>query len=156
MNCYLVTILGILPINVKKDECEKYEKVRQELIRRQSEQKLVYDRNSHNLKPLSLAENVFVRKQVDKPLEPGIVTKICNRPRAYEVEMSNGRKLERNRVHLYKKTTEFDYNENVQSKAFTNVSQSYPIQASSNHVHQSNSSNSNHNVQTTQPCYKIW
>lgn len=141
---------GILPINVKRNEWEKNELVRQKLLERQNEQKLVYDRKSQNLNPLKLGDDVYIRKEECKPLEPAVVTKICDRPRSYEVQMSNGRKLERNRVHLYNKTTEFDLDKQVQNNAITNVSQVSPEQASSNVVNKSVISYPNQSVQTNQ------
>ena len=44
------------------------------------------------------------RKKKNKSLKPGIITKICKRSRYYEVEMSDGRRIERNCYRLYRAT----------------------------------------------------
>lgn len=143
---------GIIPLCVKKNVCEEDRLVRQKLLQRQSEQKLYYDRNSHDLKPLNVADNVYVRRQVDKPLEPAIVTKICNRPRSYELQMSNGRKLERNRSHLYETVSEKNECEKtVQNETLQNASVSNPVRSPESIIFKQNvNENSNQNVQNKQ------
>ena len=45
--------------------------------------------------------NLFVKKNLNKPNVPATITKICDRPRSYELELENNRKIERNRKHIF-------------------------------------------------------
>lgn len=81
----------------KKDLLNK-----KKLIDRQRKQKFYYDRTARDLNPLNVNDNVFVRKVLKKELEPATITKICNRPRSYEIKLNNGNLIERNRRHIYK------------------------------------------------------
>lgn len=59
-----------------------------------------------------------------KPLKPAIVTKICIRPRSYEVKLTNGRKLERNRSHLYETVSgESECEKTVQNETLQNATE---------------------------------
>lgn len=96
---------------------------RQLLNERQEKQKLFYNRNARDLFPLAIGQPVFVKKEVNKPLEPAIITKYADRPRSYEVQLGSGQQIQRNRVHLTKAPkdmsckTDLDLSEDLSRKA---------------------------------------
>lgn len=95
-------VRGLLPIQVDPEKEKENLKIKNELINRQMIQKEYYDRNAHGeLKPLKVTDKVFVRKELHKPLVPAEITKICDGPRSYDVELSNKRRIEWNRKHLF-------------------------------------------------------
>ena len=82
-------IRGILP-NYKNLERERENReIKEKLIDRQLRQKEYYDRNAHNLKPINVNDKVYVKKELNKPMVPARVTRICDRPRSYEVQLPN-------------------------------------------------------------------
>ena len=129
-------IRGILP-NSKNFEREKENReIKEKLIDRQLRQKEYYDRNAHNLKPVNVNDKVYVKKEFNKPMVPARVTKICDRPRSYEVELSNGNRIERNRRHLHGPVYENNCKDdcsnnnvqnNVNERTSENVSVSSPV-----------------------------
>lgn len=94
-------IRGILPNKINYERERENRELKEKLISKQLRQKDYYDRSAHNLRPLNINDKVYVRKDLNKPLVPARITKICDRPRSYEVELSSGNKIERNRRHLY-------------------------------------------------------
>lgn len=105
---------GLLPFSIEK-ECQlKNMEVKTKLQERQNVQKYNYDKSAHKLEPLNVHDQVFVRKEKNKPLVSGKVTDYCNRPRSYEVELDNGKKFERNRVHLYKTPRKVNNDEKIE------------------------------------------
>ena len=64
-------VRGILPTVDNKKDQDLYLNIRNKLLVRQDIQKKNYDTNTHVLKPFSLNENVYVRKEQNKPLVPG-------------------------------------------------------------------------------------
>jgi hypothetical protein len=57
-----------------------------------------FDKGTRVLKSLDEGQEVFVR--IDDEWKEGKIVKQLDRPRSYEVEMQNGRRLERNRVKI--------------------------------------------------------
>lgn len=105
-------VKGIVPVrNVNKGRIN-YDDVRNKLTVRQRYQKEYYDRNSHELRPLDVKEQVYARRHMNKPLEKGVIVSKCKRPRSYRIRFKDGRELERNRHHIYPSNARF-YNKNV-------------------------------------------
>lgn len=50
-----------------------------------------------------------MRKEANIPLEPAKFTNLCDRPRSYEVQLGNGQRIQRKRVHLYRAPSHFDH-----------------------------------------------
>ena len=94
-------VRGLLPIKLNEEDINHNKNIKDQLLAKQISQKDYYDKKSCNLKPLKINDEVYVRKEPDSPLVPAKVTKICNRPRSYEVELNNKNRIERNRVHIY-------------------------------------------------------
>ena len=50
---------------------------------------------------MNVNDNVFVRKEMNRPLEASNITSICDKPRLYEAELKNGKKLEIHRKFIF-------------------------------------------------------
>lgn len=93
---------GILPIlNIQNKRPINFEQIRAHLINKQDQQKRQYDKHAHVLNPLIDKGTVFVNKGKEKPREPGVIVKRCERPRSYEIQMEDGGVIERNRNHIH-------------------------------------------------------
>lgn len=93
-------IRGVIPNNRNVELEKEYENIKNKLIARQDVQKNYYDRNAHDLKPLNVNDRVYVKKEARQPLVPARITRICDRPRSYKLELKNKNCIERNRKHI--------------------------------------------------------
>ena len=92
---------GLLPIKIDQNKVKEYNKIKNQLLDKQLKQKEYYDKNARDLKPIKINYYVIVKKELNKPLVSAKVTNLCDRPRSYEVELTDSeRKIERNRKHL--------------------------------------------------------
>lgn len=73
------------------------------LEKRQLIQKRYYDKNSHVQKQAKVNDKVYVQTKNKDPLKPGRIVGTCDRPRSFQIELENGKHLERNRRHLHLK-----------------------------------------------------
>lgn len=92
---------GLLPHSMKLNRIDHNE-IKQRLEDRQCIQKQYYDKNAHALIPLQVNDKVYVRKEPGKPLIPGTIKELGRRPRSYEVELEDGKKVDRNRRDIYR------------------------------------------------------
>lgn len=53
------------------------------------------------MKPLKVGDKVYVKKVLNEPNVPAKITKICDGPRSYDLELGNKKKIERNRRHIF-------------------------------------------------------
>ena len=88
-----------LPIRVENQIPDR-DRIAQHLMERQQSMKYYYDRNAHDISPLTTGQPVRIQDQATKKWLPGTV--ICTRPepRSYEVQTQSGSILRRNRRHL--------------------------------------------------------
>ena len=90
-----------LPIRVENQIPDR-DKIAQHLIERQQSMKYYryYDRNAHDLSPLTTGQPVRIQDQATKKWLPGTVNCTRPEPRSYEVQTQSGSILRRNRRHL--------------------------------------------------------
>ena len=88
-----------LPIRVENQIPDR-DRIAQHLMERQQSMKYYYDRNAHDISPLTTGQPVRIQDQATKKWLPGTV--ICTRPepRSSEVQTQSGSILRRNRRHL--------------------------------------------------------
>ena len=88
-----------LPIRVENQIPDR-DRIAQHLMEHQQSMKYYYDRNAHDISPLTTGQPVRIQDQATKKWLPGTV--ICTRPepRSYEVQTQSGSILRRNRRHL--------------------------------------------------------
>ena len=84
----------------------KFEHVKEKLLTKQKNYKHYFDRGSKSLPALQRNDTVFVDNGT-KPYTPGKITSVLPQPRSYEVLLPSGRKVVRNRKHLYKNNGNF-------------------------------------------------
>ena len=94
-------IRGILWVENLNENTVDYNEIKNRLFEKQVKQKMYYYRNSHALRPVRVHEDIYVRRGINKPLEQGKITGVCERPRSYEVKLNNGSVIQRNRIHIY-------------------------------------------------------
>ena len=88
-----------LPVRVDNRIPDR-DKVAQRLTERQQSMKHYYDRNAHDLSPLTTGQPVRIQDQASKKWLPGTVSCTRPEPRSYEVKTQSGSILRRNRRHL--------------------------------------------------------
>lgn len=108
-------IRGLIPLRNINNVPENYENIRNKLAHRQNQQKRYYDSDAHDLDVIPIGTHVYVKKEMDKPLEPGMIIDKCDRPRSYKVALEDHSIIERNRNHLrpYTKNHSQNVNENI-------------------------------------------
>ncbi|GFR65429.1 Pol polyprotein [Elysia marginata] len=77
-----------------------HENIREQMHKRQEQQKLYHDKNAHLLPPLSAGEQVTVQNPTTKKWEPSIVMSQASSPRSYQVTTAAGNEVCRNRRHI--------------------------------------------------------
>lgn len=91
---------SILPTHAKLLQPKVQTDIQQQLINRQTVQKMYHDRNSSKLPNLNIGDTVRVQ-QKDGTWKPAVVTQKTQEPRSYIVRTPMG-ELRRNRKHLLK------------------------------------------------------
>ena len=81
-------VKGIIPINKINNEID-YKEVKDRLVDKQNKYKEYYDASANDLKELKVNDEVYVRKKMNQPLESFNISKVCDRPRSYEVTLKN-------------------------------------------------------------------
>lgn len=71
------------------------------MLLKQLNQKHQYDKNARDLKALKDDDTVYVMREPNKPFVPARIVKSCDRPRSYEIELENKKRIERNRRHIF-------------------------------------------------------
>ncbi|XP_052756041.1 uncharacterized protein K02A2.6-like [Galleria mellonella] len=113
---------SIIPTSNKLLKSKVHTNVRNKLIERQALHKYYYDRNKKHLESLSIGQKVKVYNKFAKRWTSGIVTGIL-RDRSYEILLSNGNKVVRNRRHIIRDSSQrhdppqdynFEYDDNCQ------------------------------------------
>ena len=94
-------IRGLLPFKINESLKKDHESIKKKFLQKQISQKSYFDKNTHNLKPLNVRDQVYVRKDLNKPLIPAKIIDKCDRPRSYKVKLENNREIERNRKHIF-------------------------------------------------------
>ncbi|GFX37360.1 integrase catalytic domain-containing protein [Trichonephila clavipes] len=98
-----------LPISNKLLNAELFDNIREKLIKRQSVQKIDYDKTAHPLPEIEPEDNVRTLNFKNKTWEPAkIVSKHKLHPRSYFVKNQSVNILRRNRKHIRKSSTPFN------------------------------------------------
>ncbi|GFX52845.1 integrase catalytic domain-containing protein [Trichonephila clavipes] len=98
-----------LPISNKLLNAELFNSIREKLIKRQSIQKIHYNKTAHLLPELEPEDNVRLLNFKNKTWEPAkIVSKHKLHPRSYFVKNQSGNILRHNRKHIRNSSTPFN------------------------------------------------
>jgi len=95
----------ITKANTSKQRYSNPDHIREELEKRQKQQKRYYDRTAHDLPPLPPGQTVRVLDQQKGKWTPAIVLKKCLEPRSYILKFPDGSIKRRNRVQIRKTLT---------------------------------------------------
>ncbi|XP_011688397.1 PREDICTED: uncharacterized protein K02A2.6-like [Wasmannia auropunctata] len=94
-------IRGILPSTRNSKQNFKPDDIRHMLEERQNVYKKYYNKSAKDLNSFKTGDQVLIRKDTHNSLQPAEVVDICDRPRSYKLETSDGSSIERNRRHIY-------------------------------------------------------
>ena len=88
-----------------KNQIPDRDKIAQRLTERQQSMKLYYERNGHDLSPLTTGQPVRIQDQATKKWLLGTMNCTRPEPRPYEVKTQSGSLLRRNRRHIFPANT---------------------------------------------------
>ena len=93
-------VVGNIPVKTHSFNPVSSEKVKKELLERQSAQKMYSDKKSRDLPPLMPGQVVRVENQSTGKWDKAEVIDKCDEPRSYFLKTPEGQTLRRNRVHI--------------------------------------------------------
>jgi hypothetical protein len=160
-------IRGLIPIRNVNDNSNKvdYKDIRHKLVNRQNEQKKYFDKKAHDSKEeIRVNDKVYVKKDMNKPLQPGRVVAQNDRPRSFKIKLENDNVIDRNTRHIYPyRGNDDSFNSNPVNKSVyldddldvkvdTPEQDLRPIENNVSVRNEQNNVNANHNVQTPNVC----
>ncbi|KFM70201.1 hypothetical protein X975_25873, partial [Stegodyphus mimosarum] len=98
-----------MPLKENFIQTEQYEDHKQHLLKRQTLQKIYYDRNARPLKPLKVGDQVYIKEKGKKLNERGKIIEEAERPHSYRIIRTDGRIVERNRRDILKGTNQKEF-----------------------------------------------